>query len=45
MDIIIKIKIWIGAANSIDPGQTAQMLMMAWLYASGKALYDLPLAC
>ena len=31
--------------NSVEPGQTAQICMLAWLYASGKHLHDLPLAC
>ena len=35
----IKIKLWIGAANSIDPGQTAQVCKLAWLKNGAKALY------
>ena len=35
----IKIQIWIGAANSIDPGQTARVCRLAWLKTGANALY------
>ena len=35
----IKIEIWIGAANSIDPGQTARVCRLAWLKTGAKALF------
>ena len=38
-------EIWIQAANSVEPGQTAQMCMLAWLYACDKALHNFPLVC
>ena len=34
----VKIKIWIGATNSIEPGQTAQVCRLAWLKSGAKAL-------
>ena len=27
---------WFEATNSVEPGQTTHMCMLAWLYASGK---------
>ena len=36
---------WIYAVNSEEPDQTAQVYMLALLYANDKALPDLPLAC
>ena len=32
----IKMKTWRWSANSIEPGQTAQMCGLAWLYTGGK---------
>jgi hypothetical protein len=32
----INIKIWILSANCIEPGQTARIYRLAWLYTGGK---------
>ena len=32
----IKMKTWNWSANSIEPGQTARMCSLAWLYTGGK---------
>jgi len=36
----IKIKIWIWAANSIEPGPTARVCKLVWLKTSAKAYYS-----